>query len=135
MRLQALAETCDAAMPDYPFSLGRDVLDLRPLWAALIDDVRAQMPVAWVARRFHQSLVSALVGMVGCLAARADFSQVVLSGGVFQNALLLEGVVARLTDAGYDVLSQQRVPASDGGLALGQLMVASARTLETTGAN
>jgi hydrogenase maturation protein HypF len=135
MRLQALAESCDAAMPDYPFSLGRGVLDLQPLWTALLDDVRGQKPVDWVARRFHQSLVSALAGMVGHLAARADFSQVVLSGGVFQNALLLEGVVARLTDAGYDVLSQQRVPANDGGLALGQAMVASARTLEATGAN
>jgi hydrogenase maturation protein HypF len=80
-----------------------------------------------VAARFHNGVVDAIVG--ACERARDDhgIGMVALSGGVFQNVLLVERSVARLRQAGFDVLTHSRVPPNDGGISLGQVAVAAAR--------
>jgi hydrogenase maturation protein HypF len=80
-----------------------------------------------VAARFHHGVAGAVVA--GCLAARdaTGLEAVALSGGVFQNVLLLEAAVAGLEAAGLRVLLHGRVPPNDGGISLGQAAVAAAR--------
>ena len=96
------------------------------MWPALLDDVAAGTPVPLIAARFHAGLA---IGIARMVAALRVTGRVALSGGVFQNKLLLEQVMRRLTAQGLDVLTHRLVPANDGGLALGQAAVAAARML------
>jgi hydrogenase maturation protein HypF len=94
---------------------------------AVAEDVRAGVDPAVVAGRFHRGVAGAVVA--GCRAARdaTGLATVALSGGVFQNLLLLEAAVAGLEAARFRVLVHHRVPPNDGGISLGQAAVAAAR--------
>jgi hydrogenase maturation protein HypF len=121
----------------YPFAIARlpssslPYLDPLPMWQALLADLARAETVPVIAARFHKGLAMALVRMVvwlrraGTEAACAD--AVALSGGVFQNSVLLEQVIERLERLGLRVLTHRQVPANDGGLALGQAAVAARR--------
>jgi hydrogenase maturation protein HypF len=84
-----------------------------------------------IAARLHKGVAIAIVRMVECLAdlltGPADARSVALSGGVFQNRILFEQVATRLGEAGFRVLTHRQVPANDGGLSLGQAVIAAAR--------
>ena len=82
------------------------------------------MPV--VAARFHHAVARATADACARAAVRAGLSMVVLSGGVFQNRLLLEETARLLTAAGLRVLLPERLPPNDGGIAYGQAAVAAA---------
>jgi hydrogenase maturation protein HypF len=113
----------------YPFAIVPAAvlhIDPAPMWRGLLDDLAAAVPPACIAAKFHTGLAIAIVHMIGLL--RVD-GPVALSGGVFQNRLLLEQVMQRLAAAGRTVLTHRMVPANDGGLALGQAAVAAARLL------
>ncbi|MFB9580617.1 carbamoyltransferase HypF [Streptomyces goshikiensis] len=102
--------------------------DPAPLLAAVVADVRAGAPPDLIAARFHTA-VAALVAALATLAReRHDLHTVALSGGVFANALLSAACSSALRERGFTVLRHHRIPPNDGGLALGQLMVAAART-------
>ncbi|MFV2173928.1 carbamoyltransferase HypF [Actinomadura sp. LOL_016] len=94
---------------------------------AAVDDVLAGRGAGAVAARFHNGLAWATVRAARLLRDRTDLTTVALSGGVFQNVLLLERTVAGLEDSGFRVLTHSRVPPNDGGVALGQAVVAAAR--------
>jgi hydrogenase maturation protein HypF len=123
----------------YPFSLthpasgGVPYVECRGMWLALLDDLARATPIPLVAMRFHKGLAIGIARVAARLAgtARADatVTTVALSGGVFQNRVLLEQVSTRLRRQGFKVLSHRLVPANDGGLALGQAAVAAARLL------
>ena len=89
------------------------------------------MPV--IAARFHKGLAIVITDLLKTLSRQTHRDQaidtVALSGGVFQNRILLEQVVTRLERCGFTVLKHRRVPANDGGLALGQAVIAAARAL------
>ena len=104
----------------YPFG---DALsgDWEPLLDAIRADVRCDVPTATIAARFHLSLVDWICRVAG----RVQAGTVVLSGGVFQNAFLVDRTVAALRASGHAVHAPCRVPANDGGLSFGQLMLAS----------
>jgi hydrogenase maturation protein HypF len=108
---------------DYPLPFADGVLDARETIRALMDDLAAGTLAGVVAARFHNTLARATAE---ACAARAD--TVVLSGGVFQNRRLLESTASRLTDAGVRVLTPERLPPNDGGIAYGQAAIAAARS-------
>ncbi|HSO84831.1 carbamoyltransferase HypF [Thiocapsa sp.] len=108
---------------------GEVVLDPAPLWDALLADLSRGRPPEEIAAAFHVGLATALVTLGLDLASRYGISTVALSGGVFQNRLLLESVASGLEAAGLRVLLQRQVPANDGGISLGQAAVAAARVL------
>jgi hydrogenase maturation protein HypF len=134
MMLEAVADPAAAneERAAYPFAVAETSpaallhLDPTPMWHALLQDIAAGTPVPLIAGRFHAGLAIAIVRMVATLHTSC---RVALSGGVFQNKLLLELVTRRLTAQGLDVLTHRLVPANDGGLALGQAVVAAARVL------
>ncbi len=91
-------------------------------------------PEEVVAARFHNGLAALIEG--GCVLLREQhgLDTVALSGGVFQNLLLLGGTVTRLEARGFTVLTHSRVPCNDGGISLGQAVVAAARERGDTAA-
>ena len=102
------------------------VADWRPMVGAIIDDHRAGVPTGVVSARFHNGLADWAVAA----ALRGNCRQVALSGGCFQNGLLFDRVHARLSEAGFTVYTHRTVPPGDGGIALGQLVVAARRMKE-----
>ncbi len=95
--------------------------DWRPLIDALLEDVHSSIPRARIAARFH----NALAGWIVDVAERSTAGQVVLSGGCFQNRYLEERAVELLEAKGIRVFTHQRVPPNDGGIALGQAILAA----------
>lgn len=124
----------------YPFAIPR--LDGLPyveplsMWAALFGDLMLHTPVGVMAARFHRGLSNVIVRMVDQVAAGvggvdAPMADVALSGGVFQNRILFERVLAGLQAKGFKVLTHSQVPTNDGGLSLGQAAIAAARLLDS----
>jgi len=105
---------------------GKQVLTWRGLWQAVLRDLAGGGEKAAIAARIHRSLIEASVESLCQLGRETATDTVVLSGGVFQNRLLLEGVAEGLRRHGKTVLLPQRYPANDGGLALGQAVIAAA---------
>jgi len=104
-------------------------VDVRPMWHAVVGDLRRRIRPGVIAARFHKGLAIAVVAMTRALSRNANFDTVALSGGCFQNAVLFEQTQHRLRDAGFTVLTHSVVPPNDGGLALGQAAVAAARLI------
>lgn len=133
---EALCE--DTKEAAYPFAITRQGTGLpfiqpAPMWQALLHDLLRGTPVPFIAARFHKGLAHAIADMADLLL-RVDrggpkTTRIVLSGGCFQNKVLLELLESALHERGYDVLSHSRVPTNDGGIALGQAAIAAARAL------
>ncbi|MBJ7609461.1 MAG: carbamoyltransferase HypF [Candidatus Dormibacteraeota bacterium] len=130
MRLEALARTCPsgsvAAIPVHQAGTPL-VLDTPALVATLVEQRRAGRHVAEVAAVFHESLAGAVASACAGLASVTGVSRVALSGGVFQNALLLARTSALLRELSLSVFVNRAVPANDGGVSLGQAFVAASR--------
>ncbi|MET9524973.1 carbamoyltransferase HypF [Streptomyces coeruleorubidus] len=118
----AAAAAWDADTSAYAFA---GALDPAPVLSALVADLRRGTPAPVLAARFHRAVARAVAEI--CRRARRDtgLATVALSGGVFANALLEEECTRLLADDGFAVLRHGEVPPNDGGLALGQLMVAA----------
>jgi hydrogenase maturation protein HypF len=122
----------------YPFTIaalpgsGLPYIEPLEMWRALLRDLGRQTPAAVIAARFHKGFARAIAAMAGTLAAdgASRFDAVALSGGCFQNKVLFEEITRRLRDAGFVVLTHALVPPNDGGLALGQAVIAAARLLD-----
>jgi hydrogenase maturation protein HypF len=99
-------------------------IDWRPAVVRIVEDVGAGVDSAVVAARFHAGVAKAIVEVCAQLRSRKGITTVGLTGGVFQNVLLVKLAVEALRAAAFDVLVHQRVPPNDGGLALGQAIVA-----------
>jgi hydrogenase maturation protein HypF len=121
----SLAETAAAVPGGRSPHAPRLEIDLRPMVRAAVEDRLVERPAAEIAGRFHATLASAVAATLAALRTAAGNVPVVLSGGCFQNALLAERVTAALEPA-WRVVRHQRVPPGDGGLALGQALVAGA---------
>ncbi len=103
----------------YPFPFTGEVLDFGPA-----DRLRGR-PEAEIARAFHAGLAAAVATAARVLAAETGSRHVVLSGGVFQNMLLLELIKAELANSGLELWTNREVPPNDGGISLGQAAVAA----------
>jgi hydrogenase maturation protein HypF len=116
----AIAENKETVV--YPFDVSPDgIINWGPMVRAILDDLAGGIDVGTVAARFHDSLAELILGV----AKLAGESKVVLGGGCFQNAYLLERTVERLRAGGFEVFWPCRVPPNDGGIAVGQLLAAN----------
>jgi hydrogenase maturation protein HypF len=105
-------------------------LDARETVRAVVRDLAAGEEPAVIAARFQNAVAGATAAACVDVARRRGLDTAVVSGGVFQNRLLLERTVERLADAGLRVLVPERLPPNDGGISYGQAAVAAARLQE-----
>ncbi|HEY7330239.1 MAG TPA: carbamoyltransferase HypF [Gemmataceae bacterium] len=120
MELEFAVEGAAKTEP-YPFDLTTTgVLDWGPMVRAILEDMQLGSLTGIIARRFHDTLVEMIVATAQSVGERV----VVLSGGCFQNAYLLEQSVTRLNVAGFTVYWPERIPPNDGGISLGQILAA-----------
>lgn len=134
MRLEALAAAHGPVGPSLPIGRHRGgdglVLDTVGLVSALVEQRRLGRPAGELAAMFHESLAQGITAMCVDLAAELKLDRICLSGGVFQNALLLARVEDLLRNRDLRVFANQQVPANDGGISLGQALVAASRGSE-----
>ncbi|MFI9259461.1 carbamoyltransferase HypF [Streptomyces sioyaensis] len=133
--LEAAALTADEDHgPGYTFALhtaptgqaGADtVADPAPVLTAIVKDLRAGTAPALIAARFHTAVADLVRRCCALARERAGLTTVALTGGVFANTLLAEATARLLRQDGFTVLRHRRVPPNDGGLALGQIVVAA----------
>ncbi len=131
IEMEALAAQIPGAAP-YPIaSLGLvppvlpAAIDPAPLIRAIVSDLLAGAPQALIAARFHATMAALIVAVCGIIARQEHVTHVCLSGGVFQNMLLLGQTMDLLEGSGLTVHTHHQVPANDGGLALGQAVIAA----------
>jgi hydrogenase maturation protein HypF len=115
-------------IPSYPFRFeegeGGVAIGLRELFEALLADRRRGVDVGEMAYRFHVTVAEMMRATVERIAGQTGLQTVALSGGCFQNRLLLALVVPRLEQLGLRVLVHRQVPCNDGGISLGQAVIA-----------
>ncbi len=102
-------------------------LDPRPLIIAIVSDLDRGCSVATIGGRFHAALAEGIARTCVRVREASGLATVAITGGCFQNRLLSRLVTRRLHAAGFDILANKRVPAGDGGIALGQAAIAAWR--------
>jgi hydrogenase maturation protein HypF len=103
------------------------IIETEPLWQEMLADLKHKLPASAISRRFHLGLVAVFAEIAHRLRQRTGVDRICLSGGSFNNLHLFERLQARLIEDGFQVFSHREVPAGDGGLSLGQALVAAHR--------
>lgn len=119
----------------YPFTIGKlkeeNILYIEPrsMWSALLNDLQQNIPKAIISAKFHRGLAEIIVTMVNKLFSEQNIEnkKVALTGGVFQNRILLQQVTEYLEKQSITVLTHSKTPTNDGSLSLGQAAIAAAR--------
>jgi hydrogenase maturation protein HypF len=130
MELEGRADRSEPGAYEVPLiaePAGPTVIDARPAVFELVADLARGATVGAASARFHNGLGDATADAVALEAERAGLTTAVLAGGVFQNRLLIERVVARLRRMGLEVLIPEQLPPNDGQISYGQVAVAAAR--------
>jgi hydrogenase maturation protein HypF len=127
IELEELARGLDGELGEYPFQIDGENIRIGELLAAVIRDARKGEDAGRIGARFHNTVRSMAVRAAQTVRGARGIRGVVLSGGVWQNALLMEKTAGALQKAGFAVYTHRRVPANDGGLALGQAVIAAAK--------
>jgi hydrogenase maturation protein HypF len=117
----------------YPFEIVEGVIGPKGLIRGVVDDYRSHVSVPRIAARFHNAVASMVREVCRQMRGRSGVKRVALSGGVWQNMTLLQKCVSTLREDGFDVLFHTQVPPNDGGLALGQAVIASHRLVNGGG--
>ncbi len=129
IELEMLASDKSGEEGAYPFSIveeqGAKVVKLRELVSSVVQDIRDQIPVPVISAKFHCTMAQIIVEMCKVIALKSGINEVALSGGVFQNRLLLRLAISALHKEGFTVLTHCLVPCNDGGVSLGQAVVAN----------
>jgi hydrogenase maturation protein HypF len=115
----------DGVVDAYPFGLDGDSVDFRPAIEGIVREVREGTPAGAIAARFHNTVAEAIVEVCRRLRAEEKLNRVCLSGGTFQNMKLLARTLAGLRRLEFEVFIHAQVPPNDGGIALGQAVVAT----------
>ena len=134
--LESMARPYVETERGYPVKASRDeladevaVFSWKPLWDALLTDLRQGVTKGRIAARFHLALVESLTETSVGTAVKRRLRRIVLSGGVMQNSILADCLAARLSEHGLEVLLPRNFPANDGGISLGQASIAAATGL------
>ena len=124
IELEAIADPAETGA--YTFELVQDSILPHAVIRAIVEDYRVGVHRAIIAARFHNGVANLIRDVCARLRQQNGLNQVVLSGGVFQNVTLLGKALSVLRSAGFEVFTHRLVPPNDGGIALGQAMIANA---------
>jgi hydrogenase maturation protein HypF len=130
--LEMLAYNAPDETGYYPFSLekqdGISIIKIRDLLQAIIKDILKETPQTAIAARFHNTIARMILETCRSITGETGIKRAALSGGVFQNRLLLRKTLALLESKGFEVYTHRQVPCNDGGISLGQVVIANANT-------
>lgn len=128
IELEMLAPDDVTRFAPYPFTLirerGIEVIKLKELISAVVSDIQGGVPAPVISGKFHQTMAKIIVATCQSISRRSGISSVALSGGVFQNRLLFNLAANGLEKEGFSVFSHRLIPCNDGGIALGQAVIA-----------
>ncbi len=128
MELEMLAAGRGDAIYDIQWT-SHGPIEIQPqtIIRGVVQDVHNGLSPAEISFKFHQTLIALFAEICETIRRRHDLNRVILSGGCFQNSLLLKGLIGQLEAKHFEVYAHQQVPANDGGIALGQAIVAAAQ--------
>jgi len=127
MELEMAADLSETGEYAYAVPQGAPLaIPMETIIQGIVQDVQKQIHLSGISMKFHNTLVHLFTDVCINLRQQTGFAKVALSGGVFQNSILLSGLTNSLASKGFEVLSHTRVPSNDGGIALGQAVVADA---------
>jgi len=124
MRLENVVVNGEAG--SYEFVFEKDI-SFEPMFREIVREIAGGTDTAIISTRFHNTLTAVIAEVLTKVREEQGMGSVVLSGGTFQNRYLLEHTISMLTERGFRVFSNSKIPANDGGIALGQLVIAAAR--------
>lgn len=104
---------------------GNYIINTNQIIKDVIIDIKDKVDMSIIAKRFHNTIIALSIEICKLLRDKYEINQVALSGGVFQNEIILKGIYAGLKRDGFKVYTHAQIPCNDGGLALGQLVVAN----------
>lgn len=107
------------------------LVDPSRLIKQIVSDIRLQIPTQKISARFHNAVVNMVLKVTMAMRSKSGVSSVVLSGGVWQNMYLLSRTVQKLDRNGFQVYTHHKVPCNDGGLSLGQAVIAGYRMINS----
>jgi hydrogenase maturation protein HypF len=125
MEFEALVDPAESGA--YPFRLRDTEMDFAPGFEAMLEDIRHNTPVSTLSARFHNGIAAAVAEAADRVRQLTGLNTVALSGGVWQNITLLRRTLSLFNTQGFQVYIHREVPTNDGGLALGQAVIAAAR--------
>ena len=112
----------------YPFKIREGDISVIPMLQEIVKDKLSGIPVGIIAAKFHHTVVKMVVKAVHQISRHSGLKKIVLSGGSFQNRILLENIENQLVEKGLSVFAHEKVPSNDAGIALGQLAIAAKRS-------
>ncbi len=131
---QAAIELENCSDPDetgfYPIQIYQNEIMSFDLISQIIEDFRKNVPISNIAARFHNSICHICLNSCKLIREESGIKSVALSGGVWQNMTLLGKTVPLLRESGFKVMIHRQVPTNDGGLSLGQILVAASKMKE-----
>jgi hydrogenase maturation protein HypF len=120
---------------EYAFIIHKDqepmVIDVTEMIRGIVRNLVDGTPTSKISGKFHRTIAHLIIETCEIIRSRDKFKRVVLSGGVFQNIFLLSLVTEGLKRSGFDVYTHHLVPTNDGGISLGQAVIAQMRLFET----
>ena len=130
MELEAAAQEKSVPEP-YDFDLSENAsacleINMMPCIRQIVEDLRLKIPVSLISSRFHHTMVAGFVQAAEQVSIQTGIGKIVLSGGVFNNDLVMTGMIRCLEEKKFKVYTHSKVPAGDGGISLGQAVIASA---------
>jgi len=127
MELEMIADDPTAERYDFQWRDGQvRIVSMAPVIQGVVEDLRRGMPAFIISRKFHNTLIHGCAELCAAIGRELQLDRVVLSGGCFQNRLLLEGLTRALVERNLKVYSHRQVPTNDGGIALGQAVIGAA---------
>jgi hydrogenase maturation protein HypF len=129
MELEMAADPAEKGHYDWQWNRSGEhyIIDPGPVVSGVVTDCINGVPVPVISGRFHNTLAQLFAALCHEIRSDTGLDRVVMSGGVFQNTTLLTGLSAALAKMGFKVYSHKLVPANDGGISLGQAVVAAAK--------
>ncbi len=119
----------------YDFDIKKDeeqnlfIIDLIPLIKEVVNDIKNSIPIESISSKFHQTVIESFACAAEKVSSEAGLKRVVLSGGVFSNIFILTGMTHALEKKGFTVYSHNKVPPNDGGISLGQAVIAKMKVI------
>ena len=131
MELEMLAAGDTRSTYDYQW-VSEDPIKILPasIIRGVVKDVQDGLSIAQISTKFHRTLIALFAEVCTAVRRNAELNRVVLSGGCFQNTILLTGLIQELESRNFEVFSHRQVPCNDGGISLGQAVVAAAIAMQ-----